>query len=105
MKYYKVVRGGTVIDVLTGFEFVKYDARHDDTYFCDRDHAEGFLSSDRSRVYRIKSMPVGAKQYDTVLIYEIDKYEYEQLVALTLKTPQEIIDAYTLTLLNGGILI
>jgi hypothetical protein len=42
--------------------------------------------------------------YDTVELVEIDKYEYERLRMLNLKTPEEIIDEYTLLLLAGGIL-
>ena len=43
-------------------------------------------------------------EYDTVELQEIDLYEYEQLKALGGKTPEAIIDAYTLSLIQGGLL-
>lgn len=42
--------------------------------------------------------------YDTVQLIPIDTYEYQKLKALNGKTAEEIIDAYTLTLLEGGVL-
>jgi hypothetical protein len=42
--------------------------------------------------------------YDTVELIPIDEYEYRQLKVLNLRTPQEIIDEYTLLLINGGVL-
>jgi hypothetical protein len=41
--------------------------------------------------------------YDTVSLEEIDKYEYNQLKILKGKTPEEIIDAYTLSLVKEGV--
>jgi len=35
---------------------------------------------------------------------EIEEYEYKQLRALNMKTPEEIIDEYTLLLIEGGVL-
>lgn len=43
-------------------------------------------------------------KFDLVDLVQIDKDEYLQLRALNMKTPQEIIDAYTLALIEGGIL-
>ena len=37
-------------------------------------------------------------------IIEINEHEYHQLRSLNMKTPQEIIDEYTLTLLEGGLI-
>lgn len=42
--------------------------------------------------------------YDTVEIYEIDIYEYEQLRVLNLKTPEEIVDEVVLSMIEGGVL-
>lgn len=103
MSYYKVMIDDRVVDVLTEILYVKCDKRHGDIFCCDdASHAEGFLSADRSTVYREQGMPIGLKEFDTVTLVEIDKFEYNQLKALTLKTPQEIIDAYTLSLVEGG---
>ena len=103
MTYYKVMVNDRIIDVLTQLIYVKCDKRHGDIFVCDKSStAEGFLSADRSMVYREQGMPVGVKEFDTVVLTEIDKFEYNQLKALTLKTPQEIIDAYTLSHVEGG---
>ena len=37
-------------------------------------------------------------------LVEITEFEYHQLNALNMKTPQEIIDEYTLALLEGGVI-
>lgn len=104
MSYYKVMVNDRIIDVLTQLIYVKCDKRHPgDIFVCDdASTAEGFLSADRSMVYREQGMPISVEEFDTVVLTEIDKFEYNQLKALTLKTPQEIIDAYTLSLVEGG---
>ena len=53
-------------------------------------------------VYGLYGIPVDG--YDTVDLVEIDQYEYNKLRMLNLKTPQEIIDEYTLSLIDGGVL-
>ena len=40
----------------------------------------------------------------TDTIEEISVYEYDKLKALGAKTPEAIIDAYTLSLIEGGVL-
>lgn len=42
--------------------------------------------------------------YDTVELIEIDEYEYKQLKMLTLRDPNQIIDEFVLSLVEGGIL-
>ena len=103
--YYKVLKDGKVIDVLDHLIFVKYQKKHNIMLVCDESEAQAIVSSDGSYVWHIDwllNIPVNG--YDTVELVEIDKYEYEQLKVLNYKTPQEIIDAYTLSLLEGGIL-
>ena len=41
---------------------------------------------------------------DSVKVVEIDEYEYRQLKVLNGKTPNEIIDAFVLTLLESGVI-
>ena len=100
--YYKVIRNDRVIDALDNIIYVRYDKRHDAIYLCTAENAEGFLSSDRSRCWAVRSMM--PSKFDLVDLVKIDKDEYLQLRALNMKTPQEIIDAYTLALIEGGIL-
>ena len=69
---------------------------------------QGIISSDGQHIWHINwlyNFPEEAHgRYDTVVLEEIDEYEYKQLRALNMKTPEEIIDEYTLLLIEGGIL-
>lgn len=103
--YYKVVHNGRVIDVLSHLTYVKYQPKHGIMTLCPEDEAQGFLSSDGEKIWHSEELynfPV--KGFDTVALEPIDKYEYEKLKMLNGKTAEEIIDAYTLELLNGGVL-
>lgn len=103
--YYKVLKNNRVIDVLDCLVFVKYQKKHGIMIACDQSQAQAIVSSDGKyiwHVYGLYGIPVDG--YDTVELVEIDEYEYKQLKVLTLKTPEEIIDEYTLLLIEGGIL-
>ena len=103
--YYKVLMGGRVIDVLDRLSFVKYQPKHDVMVNCTIDDAQGIISSDGKHIWHVDDYYlIPSPEYDTVTLEEIDKYEYEQLKALGGKTPEAIIDAYTLTLIQGGLL-
>lgn len=72
---------------------------------CPINEAEGVMSSDGEYFWHVDVFPSIKKQdVDTVSLVEIDVYEYNKLRALNMKTPQEIIDAYTLDLITGGVL-
>ena len=103
--YYKVLKDNRVIDVLDHLTFVKYQFKHDIMIACDKSQAQAIISSDGEHVwhvYGLYAIPVDG--YDTVELVEIDEYEYRTLKILNLKTPEEIIDEYTLLLIEGGIL-
>lgn len=103
--YYKVLKDGRMIDVLDHLVFVKYQKKHNIMLLCDQSEAQAIVSSDGSYFWHVKwlyKIPVDG--YDTVELVEIDEYEYKKLKMLNLKTPEEIIDEYTLLLLKGGIL-
>lgn len=106
MKYYKLIKNDRVVDVLTHLEFVKWNERHSIPFRSDESDAEGFLSSDQTKIYTLPWYRHNPKHtFDVVdQMVEIDEDEYSQLKALNYKTPQEIIDAYTEQLLEGGIL-
>ena len=72
---------------------------------CAVDDAQGFISSDGNTIWHTQDLyKIPVDGFDTVELIPIDTYEYQQLKALGGKTPEEIIDAYTLTLLEGGVL-
>lgn len=103
--YYKVIKNDKVIDVLDHLTFVKYQSKHNIMIGCLAHEAQGIVSSDGEYVWHVAGfyrMPV--EGYDTVELIEIDEYEYKQLRVLNMKTPEQIIDEFMLTLLEGGIL-
>lgn len=103
--YYKVLKDNKVIDVLDHLSFVKYQEKHGIMVSCTQEEAQAILSSDGEYIWHVHglyNLPVDG--YDTVEIIPIDQYEYKQLSMLNLTTPEAIIDAYTKSLLDGGIL-
>lgn len=102
--FYKITKDGRVIDVVDQIVYVRYDKRHDDIHICEPENANAFLSSDRRSCWRVRQMKLSDKIFDTVELSEITEQEYLQLRALNMKTPEEIIDAYTLALISGGVI-
>jgi hypothetical protein len=103
--YYKVLKDNKVIDVLDHLTFVRYQKKHNIMIACDESRAQAIVSSDGKHVWHIVglySLPVDG--YDTVEIIEINKYEYNQLKLFNLRSVSEIIDEYTLQLIEGGLL-
>jgi hypothetical protein len=105
LMYYKVLKDNKVIDVLDHLTFVKYQKKHDIMIACVKSEAQAIVSSDKKHFWHIPGLyAIPVDGYDSVELIEIDKYEYEKLRMLNLKTPEEIIDEYTLSLINGGVL-
>lgn len=103
--FYKVMFHSRVIDVLDHLVYVKYQPKHKIIALCPEEEAQGFLSSDGNTVWHSDELyrfPVDG--FDTVELVPIDIYEYQRLKMLNGKTAEEIIDAYTLELLKGGVL-
>lgn len=103
--YYKVIKNDRVIDVLDRMIYVRYQPKHKVMMLCSESDAQAILSSDGEYIWHetgLLSVPVDG--YDTVTAIRIDEYEYKQLKALNFKTPEEIIDAYTLALLESGVI-
>lgn len=103
--FYKVIYNDKVIDVLDQLVYVKYQEKYDRMILCDEREAQAILSSDEKYIWHEKTLyNIPVPGYDTVSIEKIDAYEYEQLKILKLKTLEEVIDEYTLLLIEGGIL-
>lgn len=103
--YYKVLKNNKVIDILDRLDFVKYQPKHGIMIACASNMAQAIVSSDGEYIWHVRGLyRIPADGYDTVELVEIDEYEYKQLKVLNLKTPEEIIDEYTLLLLEGNIL-
>jgi hypothetical protein len=103
--YYKVLKNDKVIDVLDRLNFVKYQPKHGIMIACTKNEAQAIVSSNDNDVRHVRGLyNIPVDGYDTVELIPIDEYEYRQLKVLNLRTPQEIIDEYTLLLINGGVL-
>lgn len=103
--YYKVVKDDKVIDVLDRLVYLKYQKKHNRMVLCDKTEAQAFFSSDRKHIWHIETLyKIPVDGYDEVSLVEIDKYEYEQLRVLNLKTPEAIIDEFVMSLIKDDIL-
>lgn len=103
--YYKVIKDSKVIDVLSVLIYVKYSLTLKRIILANIDNAQGILSSDEKQVWHLRGLyDIPVEGYDTVEIAEITKEEYHQWKALNGRTPEEIIDEYTLSLIEGGLL-
>lgn len=103
--YYKVIKDGKVIDVLDNLVFLKYQKKHNRMLLCNEEEAQAFLSSDGTHIWHEKSLhKIPVDGYDNVQLEEINVYEYNQLKCLNCKTPEEILEEYTLLLFQEGIL-
>lgn len=102
--YYKVLDNNKVVDVLNSVVYARYNDKGK-LRLCLSNQAQVIISSDETEVWHIRglySVPgLDLKVYDLV---EIDEREYKQLKALNGKTPEEIIDEYTLLLIEEGII-
>ena len=56
MAFYKVIKNGSVIDVLDHITYVKWNQRHMKPYLSTETEAEGFLSQDHKKVYAVYGM-------------------------------------------------
>lgn len=103
--FYKVIKDEKIIDVLNKLVFLKYEPRHKIMVLCSESEAQAILSSDQDYIWHEETMyKVPVDGYDTVSLVEIDEYEYRRLKMLNGKTAEEIIDAYTLTLIEEGVI-
>lgn len=103
--YYKVLKDNKVIDVLDCLIYLKWQPKHKIMVLSDLNQAQAILSSDKNTIWHERTLyDVPVEGFDTVDVVPIDKFEYKQLKALNMSTPQEIIDEFVLSLLEGGIL-
>lgn len=103
--YYKVISNDKVIDILHQLIFLKWQSKYQTMLICEEREAQAILSSDANYCWHVEGMykiPVGG--YKTVQLVRIDEEEYNKLKALNGKTPEEIIDNYTLYLINKGVI-
>lgn len=103
--FYKVIKNNRVIDVLDQLIYMKYQPRHDVMVLCNENEAQAILSSDKNSIWHeVTLYQIPTEGYDTVRIEEIDENEYKRLKMLNLESPEAIIDAFVLSLIEGGII-
>lgn len=103
--YYKVLKNNKVIDVLDNLTYLKWEPKHKIMVLSDENQAQAILSSDKNTIWHERTLyNVPVSGYDTVDLVEIDKYEYSQLKMLNLSTPEEIIDSFVMSLLEGNVI-
>lgn len=77
--YYKVIYNNEVIDVLDNLVYLKYQQKYDRMIFSNRTAAQAIFSSDRKHIWHVQGLPKPSDEYDTVVLEEIDRYQYFQL--------------------------
>lgn len=102
--FYKVIKDDRVVDVLDRLNYVKYQPRHDIFLLCDLDEAQAVLSSDGKYQWHTEDLYKIPGRDETVELVQINSYEYEKLKLCRCKTEEEIIDAYTQELIEGGLI-
>lgn len=103
--FYKVLKNNKVIDVLDNLIYLKWQDKHKIMILTDENDAQAILSSDKNTIWHEETLyKVPVNGFDTVRIEEIDEYEYKQLKMLNGKSIDEILDAYTLLLIQEGVI-
>lgn len=105
--FYKVMKNGKVIDVLDQLVYLKWEPKHKIMVLSDINEAQAILSSDNETIWHEKTLyriPTDEPKFDTVEIVEIDEYEYKKLRVLNMKSPEEIIDEFVLSLFESNII-
>ena len=103
--YYKVLKDNRVIDVLDHLTFVKYQEKHGIMIVCPRTEAQAIISSDEKYFWHVKGLyRIPVDGYDTVELQVIDQYEYESLRVLNMKSPEQIIDEFVLSMIKDGVI-
>ena len=103
--FYKVIKNGKVIDVLDQLIYLKYQPKHNIMVLTNENDAQAILSSDKETIWHeatLYNVPVPG--YETVTVAEIDEQEYRQLKLLNCRSVDEILDSYTLLLIQEGVI-
>lgn len=103
--FYKVIKNGKVIDVLEQLIYLKYQPKYGVMVLTNENEAQAILSSDKESIWHevtLYNVPVPG--YETVTVAEIDEQEYRQLKLLNCRSVDEILDSYTLLLIQEGVI-
>ena len=103
--FYKVIKDKKVIDVLDRLIYLKYQPKYNRMIFCTEEDAQAIFSSDQNYIWHEETLyRIPVDGYDTVRIEPIDQYEYNERKRLGMMTAEEIIDEYSLLLIERQVL-
>lgn len=103
--FYKVLKNNKVIDVLDHLTYLKWQPKNKIMLLSGLDEAQAILGSDGNTIWHVEGLyDLPVEGYETVKLISIEKFEYEQLKMLNGKTPEEIIDAFVISLLEDNLL-
>lgn len=105
--FYKVLKDNKVIDVLDKLIYLKWEPKHKTMILSDENEAQAILSSDKNTIWHestLYNIPVDESIFDTVTIEQINRYEYDQLKILGMRSPEEIIDSFLANLISEGVI-
>ncbi len=103
--FYKVLKNNKVIDVLDHLTYLKWQPKNKIMLLSDLDEAQAILGSDGNTIWHVEGLyDLPVEGHDTVKLVEVDEYEFKQLKMLNGKTPEEIIDAFVISLLEDNLL-
>lgn len=103
--FYKVIKDNKVIDVLDHLTYLKWQEKHKIMVLCDENTAQAILSSDGNTIWHEETLyKIPVDGYENVIVEPIDEFEYKQLKILNMKSPQEIIDEFVLSLIEGEVI-
>ena len=104
--FFKVIKDNKVIDVLDHLTYLKWQPKHKIWILSDENEAQAILLSDKNTIVHERTLynvpaEVNVDVVDTV---EIDEFEYRQLKMFSCKSLSEVLDEYTLLLVQEGII-
>lgn len=105
--YYKVIKNNKVIDVLDHLTYLKWQPKNKIMLLSGLDEAQAILGSDGNTIWHVEGfydLPVEAGKYETVKLIQIDEFEFKQLRMLNCRSLDEILDEYTLLLIEEGVI-
>lgn len=77
--YFKVIKNGTVVDVLDHILYIKYQAKHNLLLLCDIKEAQAVLSSNGAYGWHMAGLYHFPPDNQECTITEISRYEYDML--------------------------
>ena len=103
--FYKVLKNNKVIDVLDHLTYLKWQEKNKIMLLSDLNEAQAILGSDGNTIWHVEGLyDLPVEGYDTVKLIEIDRFEFDQLKMLSCKSLDEVLDEYTLLLIQEGII-